>query len=204
MQAIHRLSQRIQSLRHAFLRTRLSAAAEKILSGRADVVVAAGAETFSDVPIRFQRSMRKRLLKADKVKKKGAGAILGAFKGMSLADLAPEAPAIKNFITGEIMGHSSDRLAAKFGVSRQEMDEYAMMSHHKAAAAAKDGRQAAEVMMFKGNRTDNGVRGDSTLNDYEKMRAAFVRPHGTHTAANSSFLTDGAAATMLKRGEGEL
>ena len=39
------------------------------------------------------------------------------------------------------------------------------------------------------------------LNDYEKMRAAFVRPHGTHTAANSSFLTDGAAATMLMSAE---
>ena len=50
---------------------------------------------------------------------------LGLAKGLKLSDVfTPEAPAIANYTTGEVMGHSSDRLAAKFGVSRKDQDEY--------------------------------------------------------------------------------
>ena len=171
--------------------------AEKILAGRADVVVAGGAETFSDVPIRFSRNMRKRLLQFPKASKKGVPGILKLFKGMSLRELAPEPPAIANFATGEVMGHSSDRLAARFGVSRADQDEFAARSHQLAAQAHADGVYADEIVPVGGSSEENGVRGDSTAASLAKLNAAFVRPHGTHTAANSSFLTDGGAATLL-------
>ena len=79
----------------------ITSGAEKIMAGKADIVVAGGVETFSDVPIRFSRPIRQRLLQFPKVSKKGTMATLGLLKGLKLADLAPEAPAIANYTTGD-------------------------------------------------------------------------------------------------------
>lgn len=117
----------------------ITSGAEKILSGQADIIVVGGCETFSDVPIRYSRPVRQRFLQSAKAMKKGPLGILGLLKGLKLKDLAPEAPAIANYTTGEVMGHSSDRLAAKFGVSRQDQDEYTVLSHLRAAAAHANG-----------------------------------------------------------------
>lgn len=87
--------------------------AEKILSGQAEVVLAGGSETFSDVPIRFSKPVRERLLVANKAMKKGPMGIVKLLRGLKLKDLAPEPPSIMNFSTGEVMGHSSDRLASR-------------------------------------------------------------------------------------------
>lgn len=101
------------------------------------------------------------------------------------------------FSTGEVMGHSSDRLAAKFGVTREEQDAYALASHQKAAAAHDAGHLAKEIVPAFGETRDNGIKGDSKIEKLASLRPAFVRPHGTHTAANSSFLTDGASAALI-------
>ena len=175
----------------------IASAAEKILAGKASVVIAGGAETFSDVPIRYKRALRKRLLKANKAMKKGPMGIVKLMSGLKGADLAPEPPAIANFATGEVMGHSSDRLASRFGVSRDEQDAFAMRSHVNAAKAHADGFYDGEVIPVNGSTEENGIRGESTMESLGKLKAAFVKPHGTHTAANSSFLTDGAAATLI-------
>lgn len=175
----------------------ITSGAEKILSGQAEIVVAGGAETFSDVPIRFSKSMRKRLLQFPKASKKGLPGILKLFKGFSFSELAPEAPAIANFTTGEVMGHSSDRLAAKFGVSRRDQDEFTVMSHTRAAAAHANGMYKDELFAVDGKLEENGIKGDTTLEKVSKLSPAFIKPHGTHTAANSSFLTDGAAACLI-------
>jgi len=114
--------------------------AEKILAGQADVVLAGGVETFSDVPIRFSKPLRERMLAANKALKGGPLGALKLLKGLKLSHFAPEAPAIKNFLTGEIMGSSSDRLATRFGVSRQSMDEYTVEAHQKAYRAHVDGK----------------------------------------------------------------
>jgi acetyl-CoA acyltransferase len=168
---------------------------QQIQTGNSDVVVAGGVETMSDVPIRFSRKMRKRMLSTQKLK--GSMAKLGAFKGMSLSELAPELPAIANFTTGEVMGHSSDRLADKFGVTRQESDEFALRSHHNAAKAHADGIFADEIVPFNGVTEETGIRGDATYEKMASLKAAFVKPHGTVTAANASFLTDGASASLI-------
>ena len=171
--------------------------AEKILAGQADIVLAGGCETFSDVPIRYSKPVRQRLIAAPKAMKKGAAGVMGLLKGLKLKDLAPEAPQIANFTTGEVMGHSSDRLAAKFGVTRAECDEFALASHQKAAKAHAAGLYDAEITPVGGSTAENGIKGDSTLEKLASLKPAFVKPHGTHTAANSSFLTDGAAATLI-------
>ena len=175
----------------------ITTGAEKILSGQADIIVAGGVETFSDVPIRFSKPIRSRLLQVPKVSKKGPIATLGLLKGLKLKDLAPEAPAIANYTTGEVMGHSSDRLAAKFGVSRKDQDEFAVLSHVRAAKAHADGLYKDELVPVDGNIVENGIKGDTTIEKIGKLNPAFMKPHGTHTAANSSFLTDGASASLI-------
>jgi len=100
-------------------------------------------------------------------------------------------------ILGEVMGNSSDRLAAKFGVSRKDQDEYTVMSHTRAAKAHADGMYDCEIIPVNGSSVENGIKGDTTLEKVSKLSPAFVKPHGTHTAANSSFLTDGASAVLI-------
>lgn len=89
-----------------------------IASGQIDVAVCGGTETMSDVPIRFSRPLRKRFMNLRKAKTMGQK--FNLFKGTKLKDLAPEAPAVAEFSTNEVMGHSSDRLARAFNVSREE------------------------------------------------------------------------------------
>merc|ERR1719197_1838823 len=123
-----------------------------IQTGQADVIIAGGVETMSDVPIKFSKPLRERMLALNKMKKAPTSAKLGLLKGLKMKDLAPEAPSISNFITGEVMGHSSDRLADAFGVTRRESDEFALRSHHNAAKAHADGLYDDEVLEYNGSR----------------------------------------------------
>lgn len=177
----------------------ICAGAEKIMTGHADVVLAGGCETFSDVPIRLKRPVRQKLITMNKAMKKGGmiGGVRHFFKGLKLKDLGIETPAIANYTTGEVMGVSSDRLSAKFGVSRTEQDEFTVRSHTLAAKAHADGFYKGEVMAYNGSTEENGIKGNSTMESVSKLKPAFVKPYGTHTAANSSFLTDGAAMSLL-------
>ncbi len=56
---------------------------------------------------------------------------------------------------------------------------------------------AIDLKTFKGKTEENGIQGDSTIESVSKLKPAFIKPHGTHTAANSSFLTDGASASLI-------
>jgi acetyl-CoA acyltransferase len=172
-----------------------------IRGGLADTVIAGGTETMSDPPIRVKRSVRKRLFEARKAK--GPGDYLDLVKGLGPSDLVPEAPSIAEFSTGEVMGESADKLAAMFGVSRDDQDEYALLSHQRAAAAQEDGRLARELVPasvppdFDVVDRDNVVRPDTSLEKLQSLRPAFVKPYGTVTAGNSSALTDGASAALI-------
>ncbi|WP_022834743.1 thiolase family protein [Salisaeta longa] len=172
-----------------------------IRGGIADAVIAGGTETMSDPPVRFRKSVRKRLFKAQKAK--GPGDYLELLKGLGPSDLLPEAPSIAEFSTGEVMGESADKLAAMFGVSREAQDEYTLRTHQKAAAAQSDGRMDKELVpatvppSFDPITTDNVVRPDTSLEKLSGLSPVFVKPYGTVTAGNSSALTDGASATLL-------
>jgi len=176
-------------------------AAEKILSNKADVVIAGGVETFSDVPIRLIRPIRQKVIQLPKALKKGGliGATRHMLQGLKVKHImAPfETPAIANYTTGEVMGVSSDRLSAKFGVSRKDQDEFTVRSHSLAAKAHTDGFYNDEICPYHGSIEENGIKGDSTMESVSKLKPAFVKPYGTHTAANSSFLTDGASASLI-------
>jgi acetyl-CoA acyltransferase len=167
----------------------------QIQTGTSDVVIAGGVETFSDLPIRFSRKMRKSFLGLSKAKTPAKK--LKLFTSLGLKDLAPELPAIANFTTGEVMGHNSDRLADRFGVSRADQDEFALRSHHNAAKAHEDGIYADEIIPYEGDIAETGIRGDSTPEKMAKLKPAFVKPYGSVTAANASYLTDGAAACLM-------
>ena len=175
----------------------LTTGAEKILAGQADIVLAGGCETFSDVPIRFSRPGRQRFLGAAKAMKKGATGALSLLRGLQLKDLAPEAPSIANYTTGEVMGHSADRLACRFGVSRGDQDEFALRSHSNAFKAHEDGLYSDEIVMANGETFENNVKGDTNMDKMAKLKPAFIKPHGTITAANASPLTDGASAVLI-------
>jgi len=176
-------------------------AANAIATGAIDVAIAGGTETLSDVPIRVSRPIRDRLMASTKIK--SPGGYLGLLKGLKLRDLAPQVPAIADFSTGLTMGQNAERLAKRIGISRRDQDEYAMISHHRAAKATEDGKLRDQMVparvppKFEPVDTDNGIRGDTSMEKLAKLRPAFDKRFGTITAGNSSFLTDGASAVLL-------
>ncbi len=179
----------------------ITAGADLIATGQADVVIAGGTESLSDIPIRFRKRFRQRLVASRKARNwKDYWKLV---KGLSWRDLLPEIPSISEFSTQRTMGEDCDRLAARIGVTRREQDEYALRSHQLAAKAIEEGllnREVAPALVppeFQPVERDNGPRPDSTLEKLQSLRPVFVKPHGTLTAGNSSFLTDGAAVTLL-------
>jgi acetyl-CoA C-acetyltransferase len=107
-------------------------------------------------------------------------------------------------ITGEGMGHETERLARELGVTREELDDVALASHERAAKAAASGifaREIEPVRIQTKNRDetvsrDEGVRPDTTLAGLARLKGAFA-DGGLLTAGNSSQLSDGAAAVLL-------
>ncbi len=176
-----------------------------IETGQADVVIAGGTESLTDVPIPLRKRLRDKLVEAQKYRKPVD--YIKFFKGLRPKDLLPEVPAIAEFSTGRTMGQDCDRLAARIGISRQEQDEYALRSHQLADKATREGLFRDEVIPvrvppdFAPIQHDNGIRGDSTMDKLASLKPAFVRPYGTLTAGNSSFLTDGAAVVLLMSAE---
>lgn len=174
--------------------------ARAIASGAAEVAVAAGAETLSDAPIRYTRAVRKRLMLAQKAR--GLGGYLKLLKGLGLKDLAPEPVAIAEFSTGEVMGSNCERLAKRLGIRREDQDAYAIESHSRARRATDEGLLARQIVpaFVPGAKApvtvDNGIR-VGTPDKLASLKPAFDRRFGTVTAANSSYLTDGAAAVLL-------
>src|SRR5947209_4186836 len=122
----------------------IAAAADMIALGYADTVIAGGSESLSDVPILFSRNMTEALTGAAKAK--SVAAKLGAFKKVRPKDLVPDTPAIAESTTGLTMGESAEKMAKENHISREAQDEFALQSHHRAAAATADGRFKNEVM----------------------------------------------------------
>lgn len=173
----------------------------EIMSGRAEIAIAGGVDHTSDTPIQFPRKMRKKLFNAQKLR--SIGDYLKFALSLRPSDFAPERPQVAEYTTDRVMGEDCDIMAARFRVGREEQDEFAVRSHQLAAKAFEEGHLKKEIVevrlppSFKTIERDNGVRGDSTVEKVSKLRPAFDKKFGTLTAANSSFLTDGAAACLL-------
>ncbi len=176
-------------------------AADQIRFGHIDVAVAGGTDITSDVPIRFSKTMRQKLIKSSRAK--GLKDYYKIFKDVRPKDLAPANVGIADYFTGLSMGASCDRMCKRLGITRREQDEYALRSHHLAAAATEKGLLAEEMVMaapgphYKPVMADNGIRGDSTIEKLSSLKPAFEKSYGTVTAGNASFLTDGASAVLL-------
>jgi acetyl-CoA acyltransferase len=102
------------------------------------------------------------------------------------------------------MGQSAEKMAKENGISREEQDRFALMSHQRAAAATNDRRLTAEIAPWFGGpgmdqplTSDNGIRSDTSLEALAALKPVFDRKYGSVTAGNSSPLTDGAAAVLL-------
>ena len=177
-------------------------AADQIALGHADIAIAGGAESLSNIPILHSRGFSDALVAASKAKTFGAR--VGALAKIRPRDLVPITPAIAEQTTGETMGQSAEKMAKINHIPREEQDQFALRSHRLAAAGTQDGRLTAEIMPFyappkyeKWETSDNGIRTDTSLEQLAALKPVFDRKYGSVTAGNSSPLTDGAAAVLL-------
>ena len=176
-------------------------AADQIVLGHADVVIAGGAESLSNVPILHSRGMSEALVAASRAK--SFGARVKALARVRPRDLVPITPAIAEPSTGETMGESAEKMAKINGIPRADQDHFALRSHRLAAAGTEDRRLTAEIVpvyvppSFDPMTSDNGIRADSTMDKLKSLKPVFDRKYGTVTAGNSSPLTDGASAVLL-------
>jgi len=180
----------------------VSNAHDQIALGHANVVIAGGVESLSDIPILASRRLADLLVEASRAKTLPAR--LKTFSRIRPRDLVPISPAIAEPSTGETMGQSAEKMAKQNGIARAAQDEWALRSHQRAAQGTDDGRLTAEIVPWLPARTgepvvsqDNGIRRDTSLEQMAKLKPVFDRRYGSVTAANSSPLTDGAAAVLL-------
>ncbi|MER6074300.1 acetyl-CoA C-acyltransferase [Streptomyces sp. NPDC001817] len=101
------------------------------------------------------------------------------------------------------LGESAELVGAKYAVTREAQDAFALASHRNAARAWREGRYAGEVVPVEGVDLprDEGIRDDTSLEALARLRPAFIED-GTITAGNASPLNDGAAALLLADEEG--
>jgi len=162
-------------------------AAEKIMLGRANIVLAGGTESMSRVPYFAE------------------GARWGARMGHGELVDGMYRDGFNDPLSGLVMGETAEELARRYEIARDEQDEYALRSQQRAAAAVSAGRfndeiSPLEIKDRKGNvtpfTTDEHVRAKTTIEDLRKLKPVFSK-EGTVTAGNSSGITDGAAALLV-------
>ena len=157
-------------------------AAQGVMAGAYDVVIAAGVEAMTRVPMGSSVV---------------GGMPFGPQVGMRYADAGGLVP----------QGISAEMICDKWGLTREDLDALAVESHRRADRATKEGRFDNEIIPIeikddegKGTgeimKTDEGIRPDSSLETLAKLKPAF-KPDGRVTAANSSQITDGAAAVLI-------
>jgi len=183
----------------------LTAAAMQIACGRADLVIAGGVESMSQIPLLFGRQMTElfvRLMKA-----RTLGQRLRALAGFRISHLKPVVAiqlGLTDPVCGLNMGETAEVLAGEFGITRKEQDRFALRSHRSAAAAMASGRLDEEIVpapvmpaFDRLQTTDDGPRPDQSMDALAKLRPFFDRHAGTVTAGNACPITDGAVALVL-------
>jgi acetyl-CoA C-acetyltransferase len=180
----------------------LDAAATNIACGRSDLVLAGGAEAMSHAPVLLNNAMVNTLVQWNR-----AGSI-----GERLALLCSLRPAhfrlvsgllhgLTDPIAGVSMGQTSEILAYRFQISREQMDAYAVESHRRLMQAQDEGRLSEIIAIYAEDGTffdhDEGVRRDTSQSELARLKPVFDRPFGLVTAGNSAQITDGAAWMIL-------
>ncbi|MEY4617605.1 MAG: hypothetical protein RJB66_2565 [Pseudomonadota bacterium] len=195
---------------------------ERIKSGTMDVVIAGGTESMSQMPLLMSSAFTKLFEKLGAAKT--AGQRLGILGSLLKADVkqiidmvttAPLAETPYKPIIGVVkgltdpfvginMGQTAEILAKEFGLSREDQDAFALLSHQKAVKATKEGRLRPEIApvflppSFSDVVNDDvGPRDGQSMEALAKLKPFFDRATGTITAGNSCPITDGAAAVLL-------
>lgn len=185
----------------------LDSGINNILAGRSQLVLAGGADALSRAPLLYADAMVSWF--ADMAAARSAARKAALFARLPLkALLAPVIGIMKGLtdpMVGLMMGQTAENLAYRFGITREQMDEYSVRSHQRVAAAQDAGYLAAgggelEALYDReGNALtlDDGVRRDASLERLAKLKPFFDRKYGNVTPGNSSQITDGAAWLIL-------
>lgn len=176
-------------------------AAAAIERGEADVIIAGGSDSTSNAEVKLPQKVVHAMAPVAFGKATTADMLGVLAQLMPLSEVLPKMPKIAERTTGQVMGESAEEMARRNEISRESQDEFAVRSHHRAAAAIASGRFDAEVAPVetpdgKLVAADTIVRGDTSVQKLSKLRPAFAKG-GTITAGNASPLTDGAAAVLL-------
>lgn len=177
-------------------------AAMQIASGRSELVLAGGTDAMSHAPLLFNQKMVVWLSKWYAAK--GMGKKLGLITQFRPAFLAPVVALLRGLtdpVIGLNMGQTAEKVAYRFGISREQMDEFANNSHHRLATAYAENRmgEVVPVIDAKGKvyMQDDGFRADSSVEKLAKLKPFFDKKYGMVTPGNSSQITDGACLLIL-------
>ncbi|MEJ2050820.1 MAG: thiolase family protein [Calditrichota bacterium] len=185
----------------------ITEAAELIQLGHAEVVIAGGVESMSNIPFFFRRSFQDKM--TDLTRSKSLVNKVRTAASIRFKDLSPVV-GIEMGLTDKYcvlnMGETAEVLAREYNLSREAQDEYALVSHQRTTAAWEEGRFDNEVMTVyhvteDGRQVvveqDNGYRPNQSIESLRKLHPVFDRKYGTVTAGKASQLTDGASALVV-------
>lgn len=183
----------------------LTTAALQINSGEADLVIAGGTESMSQIPLLFGPRMTElfvRLMRARTIGQRVRA--LASFRPSFLKPIVAIQLGLTDPICGLNMGETAEVLAREFGITRDQQDAFALRSHQRAIEAQASGRLAEEIVpvpvLPKYDRIhshDDGPRAEQSREALKKLRPFFDRHAGTVTAGNACPITDGAVALLL-------
>ncbi|MFQ5468854.1 MAG: acetyl-CoA C-acetyltransferase [Gammaproteobacteria bacterium] len=180
----------------------LDCAFSNIASGRSDLILAGGTESMSHGPVLLNQQMVSWL--GDFNRAKTPVQKIKALATLRPAHLKPVIGLLRGLtdpVVGLSMGQTAENLAWRFGISREQMDAFAVESHMRLARAQDEGLlgEIETIYDTRGKYYDNddGLRRDSTIDGLAKLRPVFDRKFGNVTAGNSAQVTDGAAMLIL-------
>ncbi len=180
----------------------LDSAFMNIASGKSDLILAGGVESMSHAPVLFNDRMVNWL--AQLMASKTLGQKLQAFFQLRPAHLKPVIALLKGLtdpIAGLSMGQTAEKIAYRFGISREQMDEFSVLSHQRLAEAHDNGWLDEIETLYDGKGNyfdfDDGIRRDSSMVNLARLKPYFDRIYGTVTPGNSAQITDGAAMLIL-------
>jgi len=181
----------------------IDSAFRMIREGSRDLVLAGGTEALSHAPMQFKQDAVEWLGGL-----RGADSLMERIRQLTdvRADFFMPVVALKQGLTDPIvglsMGETAEVLAHLFSVTREEADQYAVISHQRLARAQEEGYLDQEItpaISAEGEtfRRDDGVRGDTSVEALAELDPVFEAPFGQVTAGNSSQVTDGASWVVL-------
>jgi acetyl-CoA C-acetyltransferase len=180
----------------------IDSAMKDIALGRHDLVLAGGTEAMSRSPLIFQPDMANWFGRLNSCKTFPAKlSTLCKFRPRYLKPIIALMRGLTDPLCGYNMGQTAEQVAYQFGITREDMDKFAVQSH-QALAKAQDQKSLNSIAPLYASTgkyfdADDGLRRDSSVAKLAKLRPTFDRKYGMVTAGNSSQITDGACVLLL-------